>query len=173
MDGFKGTRVAPYVSVDIQTDHIHEGIGYEFSRSGTLGSESSYIFTGTIGDLPAHLHGFSISVSAGPVTIELIEEPTVTVAGTLVPGYNMNRVSENLASTELRVGATINGGTVLSTRTIHDIGGGAHIEGGGAGFGTGWVLKPNTVYAIRITTGTIVGGISWNASFYWFEHAAL
>lgn len=169
MNNFLGTHVAPMIATDVVMENGHAGISFEKSAIGTIDSNSSYTILGISGDLPPHFHGFDISVSAGPVTIELIEAPEVTVSGSTVPSFNKNRNSTNIADMEVKAGATVTDGTGISINAIHDVGGGAHTVGGQGSINSGWILKPNTVYAIKITTGTIVGGISYAASFFWSE----
>ena len=171
MTSLLGTHHAPMITTPDTTDHIHHGYGFEVSATGaspTLSAET-YVFIGEVGDLTIHFHGFEVSVSEGPVTIQLIEAPTITAAGgdTVTP-VNKNR---NLAATQLSTlttsgGATISGGTVLATRMIHTVAGGSHTEAGTAGVLGEWNLKPNTIYAFVLDLPT---NISWSTTMFWYE----
>ena len=164
----QGTRYAPIITTADVTDHIHAGLGYEVSGTGVFAAAGTYAFTGTTGSTPIHFHGFNLTSSAGPVTMRLIEAPTVSVAGTAVSAIQKNRSSTNVTSMVVKQGATVSGGTVLGIRMIHAVGGGAHTEGGANAFSGEWILKPNTVYAITIEAGT---ALTWSAVFHWYELA--
>ena len=164
-----GTNHAPMIVTPDTTSHIHHGYGFEVSAVGTTTLVEQYVFIGEVGDLVIHFHGFEVAVSEGPVTIQLIEAPTVTVAGgdTITP-VNKNR---SLAATQSSTlitsgGATISGGTLLAARMIHTVAGGSHTEAGDAGVLGEWNLKPNTTYAFVLD---LPAGISWSATMFWYE----
>lgn len=166
IQGFHGTYVSPYVVSDVLTEHVHRGRGFEISTVGTLTLGGSITLLGVVGDIPVHFHGFVLNTSAGPVTTTLIESPTVSVQGSVVPAINKNRILNSASTMTTYTGATISGGTVLGTREIPEVGGGAHTEGGNAGFITEWVLKPNTTYAIKFTAGA---ALTYSAIMSWYE----
>jgi hypothetical protein len=164
--GLQGTRYSPIINTPDVTDHIHNGLGYEVSGTGSLLSGGSYTFVGEVGAIPVHFHNFNVDTSNGPVTVELIENPTITVAGTPVTTFNRNRNSVNIASLAVSGGATVTGGTVLATRKLFSTGTGANVKAGDAGLSGEWDLKVNTAYAIRITAGA---DFDWAANFFWYE----
>ena len=153
-------------SVDSTTAHIHEGYAYDSSGSGTIPVAGYYAFLANVGSIPLHFHGLTVDVDAGPVTIDLIEAPTVSAAGSAYTPRNRNRAFTDTSGATVTMGATITGGTVLFTHTIHAIGGGAHTQGGEAGGQGEWVLKPNTYYALKITGAD---GTAFNAKFFYYE----
>lgn len=161
-----GTRFAPIITTPDITEHGHMGLTYEVSGTGTFAAAGTYVFTGVVGSIPIHFHGFNLTSSAGPVIMKLVESPTISVAGDLVTPMQKNRNSTNVSEMVVRRGATITGGTELGVRMIHAIGGGAYIEGGENAFTGEWILKPNTTYAIIIEADA---ALTWSASFHWYE----
>ena len=151
------------------TAYIHEGLAFDAGGNGTIAASGTYTFVGSTGSKQVHFHGFSVKVSKGPVTIELIESPTVTVAGTLFVTPNRNRNSANVPMMKSYRGSTVTGGSVIATRKIFDVGGGAHIEGGDTGPMGEWVLKNNTSYGFRITNGDTNASCDFEASFFYYE----
>jgi hypothetical protein len=104
----------------------HRGLVYEVS--------GSFTFTGNVGATPAHFRALSVESSAGPVTISLIEATIVTVIGTTTPAIAKNRLIDKPAEMLIHSNSTITDGTVLGTRTILAVGGGAHTSGGDNSF---------------------------------------
>lgn len=151
------------------TSYIHEGLAFSVDGVGTIPANTATTFLGRIGDLPIHFHGFEVSSSLGPITIELIEAPAVSNAGTPIISYNKNRLSDNKSTMKAYSGATITGGTVIGTRKIHAIGGGSLTQGGEASFDTEWVLAPNKDYAFRITNGDTNTAASFAVKFFYYE----
>jgi hypothetical protein len=151
------------------TAYIHRGVAYDVAGYTTIAGDGTYVFLGKTGAFPVHLHDFSVKTDVGNVLIELIENPAVSDAGTPATSYNRNRSSARQSRTKVYAGATISGGTTISTRKIHDIGGGAHEEGGADGFAGEWVLKPLTTYAIKITNLNAISDVNISASFFYYE----
>lgn len=164
----QGTRYSPIISTPDITDHVHNGLAYEVSGSGSIvvATDPTYVFTGTTGDIPVHFHAFNLDISSGPATIELIEAPTITVAGTPITSYNKNRNSAKTSTMVVTGGATITGGTVITTRKSLVSGQGSHVTSGNTAITGEWDLKTNTVYALRITAAT---DLDWAANMFWYE----
>lgn len=169
MVDFLGTRVSPEIVTLDTTDHIHAGLSYEVSNIGNVPSGGTLILVGETGAIPVHFHGIEITTNAGPLTIELIENPTISVAGAPITSFNRNRLSANVSSMAVSGGATITGGTVISISKIHGVGGGAHTQGDVGGISDEWDLKTDAIYAIRLTAGAVTGGIDYSAVFHWYE----
>lgn len=160
-----------FKSIDSETYLIHAGVCFDVSSVGNVVANSgTLVFTGEPGALPVHFHDLSITSTSGPVLLELIEEPTISAAGSAVTPYNRNRVSTNTALMSVKGGATITGGTVISARKINESGSGAHDQGGTGVFGGEWVLPTDSTYAVRVTN--ISGGeVTIDANFYFYELA--
>lgn len=151
------------------TAYIHAGQAFEFSGAGTLAGGGNVVFLGRTGALPVHFHAFEVKVSKGPVLIELIEAPTVSNVGTPQLPFNRSRQSPEKSDMLISTAAIISGGTILATRKVHDIGGGAHTEGGEAGINGEWVLKANSVYAFRITNLDGAAACDFSSIFFYYE----
>ena len=161
-----GTRLAPTVVVDSTTDHIHEGVAYEISSSMSLTSGDTVVFVGVSTDKEIHFHGLSVTTSSGPLTMSLIENPTIDTQGNSVVAMNRNRTSTLDTSMDIYTGGAVSGGTVLGTRKIHDIGGGVHVDSGAAGFEGEWLLKPNSAYAVVEEAGD---DMDLTTVLFWYE----
>lgn len=151
------------------TVYIHEGFGFDAAGHGTILANQNIVLLGKVGVMPVHLNGFEIITSKGPFLIELIESPTISSNGTQFQTPNRNRESTRTAVMQTFIGSTITGGTVLSTRKIHSVGGGSHTESGEGGFNGEWVLKPNTNYAFRLTNLDTTASCDYSASFFFYE----
>lgn len=164
----QGTRYSPIINTPDVTDHIHNGLAYEISGSGSIvvATNPTYVFTGVTGTIPVHFHAFNVDSSNGPITIELIENPTITVAGTPVTPYNKNRNSTKTSTMAVAAGATITGGTVIATRKVLTSGVGVNVNAGSGGIVGEWDLKTSTTYALRITAGV---DLDWAANMFWYE----
>lgn len=164
-----GTTERPSIVTQDGVDNIHKGIGFDVSGIGTLANNASAIFMANVGSLPLHFNGFEVSASAGATKIEIFESPTTTANGTAITPLNKNRSSTRTSLTSVYFNPTVSAnGTLLATRQILSIGGGAHTEGGGTGISSEWVLKPNTKYIVKITN--LSGStITYASSFYYYE----
>lgn len=164
-----GTSSRPNIISTQITDAIYNGIGFDVSGTGTIASGASASFMAIVGDTSLHFHGFEIKSSAGLVTVELFEAPTTSANGTAKTPLNKNRNSTTVSKTLVYMNPTITAnGTLLATRQILQVGGGAHIEGGEASISSEWILKPNTKYIIKITNSS-GGSINFSSSFYYYE----
>ena len=159
------------VTVPSVTQHIHEGNCFDVSGTGTLNAttQASYTFVSVIGDIPMHFHSFDVTADDGPVTIELIESPTVTVQGSAVTPLNRNRASTITSDASVYANSTVTDGTVLATRQIYGGDVGAHGQGGSGAIAEEWVLSPNTTYAVRITNDDLLASVNFSASFFYYE----
>lgn len=95
---------------------------------------------------------FGVSTS-GPGLLELLEGPTVTVAGTAVTPVNRNRGSATTAASTVTHTPTITAdGTALATDAIGS-GGAPLAQAGGSTDGdrAEWLLNAATTYAFRYT----------------------
>ena len=162
----------------IETEHayIHEGIFFESFNKFTLAGGATRVVTlkpaaGTY----LHYRPTNLVTSADKVTIEFYEGATVTAAtGTAVTPSNHNRNS-TLASKVTLLDAptvTVNGTKFAQVYMPGATGTGGTRTGASAGVSNSeWVLKPNTVYMIRVTNGSS-GSNDIQVNFQWYEEAA-
>ena len=159
------------VTVPSVTQHIHEGNCFDVSGVGVLNgtTQTSYTFLSLTGDTPVHFHNFNVTADDGPVTIQLIENPTVTDNGDSFTPLNRDRSSSTSSEALVYSDATITGGTVLTTRQIYGGDVGVHGQGGRGAISEEWVLSPNTTYAVKITNDDLLATINFSASFFYYE----
>ena len=136
-------------------DLIHEGKAFHVHGTPTITTEvPTYTFIGIVGAIPAHFHDLTFDAAAGPMLIELIEDPSVTVPGTAVPIFNRRRDSRNAPNLKAYSGATVTGGTVIDSQKIFGTSSGINTSGDQGIIGGEWVLAPGLTYAVRITNQT-------------------
>lgn len=146
--------ISGHVSV-IETDHtqLHGGRAFHFSdtiESITDGSSQDYLYTATSG---VHLRFWMISANAGPVTIGLYENPTVSSNGTEQTVYNMNRFSSKPTTLTLYAGPTVSSvGTLLEQDTLFN----SKKDGAGATTDNPleWILSSQNTYLVRVTNSS-------------------
>ena len=117
-------------------------------------------------DIRTCLTNYFIRSSQGPISVKLYEAPTVTDVGTLLSPTNRNRNSSKSSDTLAYAGATTTGGTLIYQSVVHEIGGGAHVQGGDAEMPSLFVLKDNTDYVFEVynaagTTTSVSFSILW------------
>ena len=115
-------------------------------------------------------HAVFAGAAGGDATAHLIENPTVTAAGTALTAYNLNRTSSNTASTLAYHTPTVAAGTELVAQFMPG-GAGPQASGGQAQSGSEWVLKPDEDYVCRITN---ISGQAQPLSIIveWYEQAS-
>lgn len=161
----------------IETEHayIHEGIFFESYNKFTLAAGATRVITikpatGTY----LHYRPTNLVTSADKVTIEFYEGATVTAAtGTAVTPSNHDRNS-TLASKVTLLDAptvTVNGTKFAQVYMPGATGIGSTRSGASAGVSNSeWVLKPDTVYMIRVTNGSS-GSNDIQVNFQWYEES--
>ena len=161
----------------IETEHayIHEGIFYESYNKFTLAAGAKRVVTikpaaGTY----LHYRPTNLVTSADKVTIEFYEGATVTAAtGTAATPSNHNRNS-TLASKVTLIDAptvTADGTKFAQVYIPGATGTGGTRTGASAGVSNSeWVLKPDTVYMIRVTNGSS-GSNDIQVNFQWYEES--
>ena len=161
----------------IETEHayIHEGIFYESYNKFTLAAGAKRVVTikpaaGTY----LHYRPTNLVTSADKVTIEFYEGATVTAAtGTAATPSNHNRNSTLASKVTLLDAPTVTAdGTKFAQVYIPGATGlGGTRTGASAGVSNSeWVLKPNTVYMIRVTNGSS-GSNDIQVNFQWYEES--
>ena len=161
----------------IETEHsyIHEGIFYESYNKFTLAAGAKRVVTikAPVGKY-LHYRPTNLVTSADKVTIEFYEGATVTAAtGTAVTPSNHNRNSATASGVTLLDAPTVTAdGTKFAQVYIPGATGiGGTRTGQSAGTsGSEWVLKPNTVYMIKVTNGSS-GSNDIQVNFQWYEES--
>ena len=161
----------------IETEHsyIHEGIFFESFNKFTLAGGATRVVTikpatGTY----LHYRPTNLATSADKVTIEFYEGATVTAAtGTAVTPSNHNRNSALTSKVTLLDAPTVtaNGTKFAQVYMPGATGTGTTRTGQSAGTsGSEWVLKPDTVYMIKVTNGSS-GSNDIQVNFQWYEES--
>lgn len=109
--------------------------------------------------------GLSVE-GGGPITLKLIESPTLT-DGTLKASHNMDRRSAKIAATKFYINPTgVTGGTIIDEMFVPTGGGPKTSASLQAGL-TERVLKPNTTYAVSLKNdGSQPSIVEVNILFY-------
>ena len=159
----------------IETEHsyIHEGIFFESYNKFTLAAGATKVVTikpaaGTY----LHYRPTNLVTSADKVTIEFYEGATVTAAtGTAVTPSNHNRNSTLASKVTLLDAPTVtaNGTKFAQVYIPGATGTGGTRTGASAGVSSSeWVLKPDTVYMVKVTNGSS-GSNDIQINFQWYE----
>lgn len=147
---------------------IHEGYHFFYSDNITLanGAIQNYLLTTPNSKKTIHL---SSNLEGSAITQFEIYEASDKVGTTLQTIYNNNR--DSVITAELKIHKDITGGTTDGTRIIN-IKGGSSTNQSRASFSASQdneiMLKKNTKYIIRVTSGT--DGNLINTMLSWYEH---
>ena len=161
----------------IETEHayIHEGIFYESYNKFTLAGGATRVVTikpaaGTY----LHYRPTNLVTSADKVTIEFYEGATLTAAtGTAATPSNHNRNSTLASKVTLLDAPTVtaNGTKFAQVYIPGATGTGGTRTGASAGVSNSeWVLKPNTVYMVKVINGSS-GSNDIQINFQWYEES--
>ena len=161
----------------IETEHayIHEGIFFESYNKFTLAAGATKVVTikpaaGTY----LHYRPTNLVTSADKVTIEFYEGATVTAAtGTAATPSNHNRNSALTSKVTLLDAPTVtaNGTKFAQVYIPGATGTGGTRTGASAGVSNSeWVLKPNTVYMVKVINGSS-GSNDIQINFQWYEES--
>lgn len=156
----------------IATQHafIHNGETFRYSNPVTLGSGASqdYLITTPVSGKSMHA---TLSIDGTAVTSFFIYEATDRSGSTLQTYFNANRNSANTSTATIHKGTT--GGTSDGTLLASYASGTSTNQSKSSANVTHdseWVLKTNTKYIIRITSGT--AGNLCNLYLEWYEHVS-
>ena len=163
----------------IDSDHayIHDGrLFTALTQNTLLTGASRYISIVTPSSaVYVHYRNEIVSSSADKVTVELFEGATVTAStGSAKASINHHRVGTPTASAVLvRDGVTVTGeGTMIYQSYI---GGGTNLGAGRSGAetqqGNEFVLRPDTVYVVKLTNGSS-GSNTIQCNPTWYEEEA-
>jgi hypothetical protein len=172
----KETQTGANVNIDYAHHEIHAGDSFMYhdviaSLADTVVQDYWFV----TGNTTAWAHiGHSVE-STGPLTLEIFEGADRTNAKTLQTAYNRDRNSASTPTLKIYKNdntGTGSGGTTDGTKIVWWKGGIANNKvqnGTNVGTSNEKILKQNTSYIFRITSGMAANLIS--LSFDWYEHA--
>jgi hypothetical protein len=153
---------------------IHEEDAYtaNFVIPGVTGSITEYLGIGFTTPPAAvkRIHMIGEFQSGAAAHVEVIEIPTVLTGGVTLAAYNHARFSTNvtklkgLTSYDSTGAGVITGGTAISSLYVWT----GNKAGGGARGVAEFILKPETVYAIKLTFDANNNG--GHILLNWYEH---
>ena len=159
------------VTLDTVHDHIHEG---EMFSSGffdpVVGAGATVNVLVQTGAIRPHMQ---IAGQAGQaVRAELYEDTTVSADGAAVGSVNRNRNSAKTPGLVLTSAPTITGvGTPLFAGFIPG-GTGPQSEGGSLATFAEYLLKPNSIYLVRLVNNLAAGTTPAQIDLNWYEPGA-
>lgn len=157
-------------AIEISHVFIHAGETFRYSNPVTLGSAASqdYMITTPASGKSMHM---IMSIDGTAVTSFFVYEAGDRTGTTLQTYYNANRNSTNTSTATIHKGTS--GGTTDGTLIASYASGTATNQSRGSSnvsHDSEWVLKQNTKYIIRITSGT--AGNLCNLYLEWYEHVS-
>ncbi len=176
MTGVKGMRVyigptdlisdLPVV-VDFAHHQLHEGELHQYTYGpAALANGATIDLRIVVGNLEptTRTPHFAVELDATAETwLYLYETPTTSANGTQQTVYNRNRNSANAPGTTLWLSPTVSAvGTPLSSWIV----GAGNKTGGNGRDSIEWVLKPNTVYLVRMTAKATGDNVCLRAMWY-------
>lgn len=144
-------RSGDTVTMDAVHHMIHEGLMYtSVYLSLSITDDSSIVVLVRTGATQS-AHARITAGSGGDATLEVFENPTITLDGSAVDVWNRNRYSSNTAATEVYSGPTVSDfGTSIYYGLMVGGTGGQAAGSTGSGFDE-WILKANEEYVFRLT----------------------
>ena len=128
-------------------DYSRMGRVYNIHSTFTVPRSTSVSFTVLTGATGLQIQFYQIVSSSSDVRADLIEGATVTVGGTTVPSYNINRNFPDDADAVFSSVTSFTGGTTVVAEYV------TAAKDGGGGMATEKIitLEPNTRYVFRFT----------------------
>jgi hypothetical protein len=143
--------VATYVLKNLQPlsvfDYSRDGYIYLLNRLFDIGATGTGLFSFETGPTGAQIDFYDFVSTNEDVYAELIEGATVTVTGSAIPAYNLNRNKSSAHNAVLKAATVVTGGTTVSSELITASKG----VGGLVASGKIHTLAPNSQYAFRFT----------------------
>jgi hypothetical protein len=143
--------VATYVLKNLQPlnvfDYSRDGYIYLVNQLFDITAATPARFSFQTGPTGAQIDFYDFAVTSENVYAELIQGATVTVTGSPIPAYNLNRNKSDAHTAVLEAATAITGGTVISSEFVTASKG----VGGVVTSGKIHTLAPNTQYAFRFT----------------------
>lgn len=159
------------IQINHEHHEIHAGDAFRYSDPTTLASGVSQDYLLTVANTTKWPH-FTFSVDGTAVTTVEVFRATDKIGTTLQSVNNANENSATLAGMTMHKG--VSGGTTDGVSIFkHSSGtatGSSKSEGVGL-YATERVLRQNTKYLVRITSGTNGNMINFHAE--WYEHTSI
>lgn len=160
--------------IDNQHHEIHGGDAYLVTYTGTVGNGSDIEIRIQTPDTDEHAHMVFDIVATGETDVDLYEATTLTDAsGNRLTPVNRNRNSSNTSGLTICHTPGGSGDGNLIAEAIFGLDAGVVVQspiGGQTGGRHEFVLKQNTAYLLRVTSGTDGNRIS--IVLDWYEHTA-
>lgn len=158
-------------SIDIPHWMVHSGRYFSVSDVDTdvdiIGPKNWLFRTPDNDELEFHVQ-FAISSSAQR-RVELFEDVSVSADGTPISPINHKRTSIYVSQLEAFADPTVtDDGTRIDVAGIGSTGGAVKI-GGVARSNSEWILKPDTLYVLRVTVAANDAVVSNNTEYYEFS----
>lgn len=157
--------------LDYSHHEIHAGSHYFVTDYQTIGSASSVDWLITTPDTTSWAH-LTFEVQGSAVTTTVLYEGTDRTGSTGLSEINNDRNSVNVAAVTVHRGVA--GGTTDGTAIWQQSGGSATAQfrgGTTTGEASEIILKQNTKYILRVTSGT--AGNICSVKIRWYEHTNL
>lgn len=158
------------ITIDEPHSEIHQGDAFRFTDSVTIGSGSSQDYMITTPNTTNWAH-MTMMADGTAITSFFLYEATDKNGTTLQTVFNANRNSASAATTTIRKGTS--GGTTDGTLIAQYSSGtssGNSKTSSTVDHRDEFILKQNTKYIFRITSGT--NGNLCNVTFSWYEHVS-
>ena len=150
---------------------IHEGTTFRYSDSLIMASAATQVYLITTPNTTKWAH-FTLDIDGSAITAVDVYEGSDRSGTTLQTAYNANRNSNNINTTIIH--KDISGGTTDGTKIYGYKSGSSSNQSRSAAIvdhDSEVVLKQNTKYLVRITSGTTDNLV--NVLFNWYEHTSL
>lgn len=158
----KGTYVLKNLQPLSVFDYSRDGYIYLLNRLFDIPANSSVNFSFEAGPTGAQIDFYDFAVTSENVYAELIEGATVTVTGSAIPAYNLNRNKSDGHTAVLKAATAITGGTTISSELVTASKG----VGGVVASGKIHTLEANTQYGFRFTNqGNVVTSVHFQMGF--------
>lgn len=159
------------VLVPHEHHEVHEGAAFRYNDAITLGAAATQDYLLTVANTPSWPH-FQFSVDGTAITTIEVFRGTDKNGTTLQATFNANENSANTAG--MTIHKSTSGGTTDGTLIFRYSSGTATGGAKSSGIDTysaERILKQNTKYIIRITSGT--AGNLCNIRCEWYEHTSM
>ena len=165
--GFYPTQETPVITRE--HNEIHNGRTFRTYDSFTLGSAATQDYTILTPAAPTYAH-FTLDLDGSAVTQFQVFEGATATGGSASTIWNANRNSVATAAVVVTKGPTV---TITGTQMWIYNGGSSTNQSKGAAaaqFNAEWILKANTKYLVRFTSGTASNlcniGLNWYEATY-------
>ncbi len=159
----------------INEPHLMVHRGNVFHVSGKItalanGASHDFLVAVPAATFP-HFNAVRMHYGGGNVDLLVYENPTVTVPGSVLSSFNVNRNSSNTPDTVITSAPTTSAvGTLLATHWAPPTAAGVGLSADGVSITQGeeWVLAQNEDYLVRITNNS-GASIDFAYEFVWYE----